>query len=30
VTTVQFSDTGQSIKVSDVEELVFTDKSVHI
>ena len=28
-TTVTFSDTGQTMKITGVEELVFTDKSVH-
>ena len=30
VATVTFGDTGQTIKTSDVEELVFTDKTIHV
>ncbi len=29
VTTVSFTDTGQTIKISGVQELVFTDKTIH-
>jgi hypothetical protein len=29
VTTINFDDTGQRMSVSNVQELVFTDKIVH-
>ena len=30
VTTIDFANTGQTMTVSNVEELVFTDKTIHI